>query len=184
MIGIFIGSFNPPTMAHLSIAFKLKDRFKKIVFVPVNTNEKHLASMRDRCDMLNCLKRKYPFILIDDLMDNYSYLNYRIVDILKRKYHDIELIIGSDLLEKLDKFENFKYLVSSYSFMVITRDNIDVEKIIGEKYAEYQNNFHLLEYNCEISSSMVREKIKNKEDVKDILDNDVYIYIKNKHLYF
>ena len=184
MIGIFIGSFNPPTLAHLSIALKLKDRYEKIVFIPVNTKEKNLVSMKDRIEMLDCFKRKYPFILIDDMMDNYSYLNYRIIDILKKKYQNIELIIGSDLLKKIDKFDNYEYLVSSYSFMVVTRDGMDVEKIIQEKYFNYQKNFHQLELNSDISSSIVREKLKKNLDVKNILDCDVYLYIKNKNLYF
>ena len=36
MIGLFIGSFNPPTIAHLEIAQRLSNRYKKIVYVPVN----------------------------------------------------------------------------------------------------------------------------------------------------
>lgn len=184
MIGVFIGSFNPPTLAHLSIALKLKERYEKIVFVPVNSKEKNLASMKDRIEMLKLFKRKYSFIIIDDIMNNYSYLNYRIIDLLKKKYHNIELIIGSDLLENLNQFENYEYLISNYSFMVIERNNINIEKVIKEKYYDYQSNFHKLKFHSDISSSMVRANLKNNLDTRNILDSDVYLYIKNKHLYF
>ena len=40
MIGLFVGSFNPPTLAHLDICLKLKNEFNKIIFIPVNTNNK------------------------------------------------------------------------------------------------------------------------------------------------
>ena len=40
MIGLFIGSFNPPTMAHLNISLLLLDKLEKVVFIPVNSKEK------------------------------------------------------------------------------------------------------------------------------------------------
>ena len=40
MIGLFIGSFNPPTRAHMDICLKLKNKFNKIVLVPVSSKEK------------------------------------------------------------------------------------------------------------------------------------------------
>ena len=42
-------------------------------------------------------------------MKNYSYLNYRIIDLLKKEYGDIGIIVGSDLLDKLDTFDNYDY---------------------------------------------------------------------------
>ena len=57
MVGIFIGSFNPPTRAHLGVAIQLKGRFKKIIFVPVNSKEKKLISLNTRIEMLSLLKK-------------------------------------------------------------------------------------------------------------------------------
>ena len=183
MIGLFIGSFNPPTNAHLDIAKKLSKRYEKIVFVPVNSREKYLAPMLDRIVMLRILKRKYPFLLIDDIMDKYSFLNYRLLDLLKKKYSDIEIIMGSDLLKNLVFFDNYAYLLSSFHFLIVSRDNND-EDYVKEKYFKYQKNFNFFKYHSDISSTMVREAIKNKGDVKALIDSDVYQYIQDKHLYF
>ena len=182
MIGLFIGSFNPPTKAHLDICQILKFRFKKIVLVPVNSNNKKLISLRDRINMLNILSRKNKYLEVSNIMQDYSFLNYRIIDLLKKKYHDINIIMGSDLLDKLDTFDNYKYLLSNYSFTILTRDR-DVKKIINDKYSDYINKFKILDYNSSISSTMVREYLSNKKEPKNILDKDVLDYIKKNNLY-
>lgn len=184
MVGIFIGSFNPPTLAHLEIALKLKNRYEKVVFVPVNTRYKHLLSMEDRVNMLRIYGIKYPFIEISNIMEKYSYLNYRIVDILKRDYSNIELIIGADLLDDLVNFDNYIYLLENYHFLVVTRNKIDTKKIIKDMYFKYQDKFTILNYSSGISSSMAREYLREKKSVATILDKDIYMYIKNKGIYF
>jgi len=184
MIGLFIGSFNPPTKAHLEIVLKLKDFFDKIIYIPVNSKEKYLASFNDRVNMLKIYTRKYNFLDINTIMDKYSYFDYRILDILKKEYQNISIIMGSDLLNKLDKFTNYKYLLSNYKFIIITRENDNINEIINNKYQDYKNNFQVFEYHSDISSSKIRELIKNKKDYKDYLDKDIIDYIKNNNLYF
>lgn len=182
MIGIFIGSFNPVTLAHIEICELLKNDFEKIVLVPVNSRDKHLVNIRDRINMLTTLTRKYNYLEISDIMKNYSYLNYRIIDLLKKEYGAIGIIIGSDLLDKLDTFDNYDYLLKNYKFYVITRDS-DVNEIINKKYLKYKNSFVIVDYKNDISSTMAREYIKNNLDTKDILNKDVLDYIKKNHLY-
>ena len=184
MIGIFIGSFNPPTLAHLEIALLLQKELKKIVFVPVNSKEKKLVSLEKRIEMLLLLKRKYSFLEVDNIMKDYSYLNYRIINLLRKKYGEITLIIGSDLLESLDKYDNYQYLLENYTFLVIPRSNQSVEKMIHEKFLDYQKKFKIINYKSDISSSKVRELIKLKKDYKELLDKDVYLYLKTHQIYF
>ena len=183
MIGLFIGSFNPITMAHVNICLKLKDKFSKIVLVPVNSREKELISLDTRIEMLNIIKNKYSFIEISDIMKNYSYLNYRIIDLLNEEYQDINIIMGSDLLEKFDTFDNYEYLLNKYRYTIIPRNNIDLNKLINDKYLKYQNKFDILDYQNDISSSMVRDNIKNNKNVSGLMDEDVLEYIKTKSLY-
>ena len=113
MIGLFIGSFNPPTLAHLKICLKLKKRFSKIIFIPVNTKNKDLVSLNHRINMLNLYKMQYPFLDIDSIMNDYSYFDYRILDLLKKKYGNVKIIIGSDILDNLDKYDNKDYILDN-----------------------------------------------------------------------
>ena len=183
MIGLFIGSFNPITKAHIEICDKLKDRFEKIILVPVNSNDKHLVSLKDRIEMLKIIVRKKSYLEISNIMKNYSYLNYRIIDLLNDQYKNINIIMGSDLLEKFDKFDNYNYLLEKYMFTIVPRDNIDVKKIINNKYQDYLDKFSILDYHSDISSTMAKECLKNNLDTKDILDEDILNYIKEHNLY-
>jgi len=183
VIGLFIGSFNPPTLAHLEICIKLKKSFNKIVLVPVNSNDKRLIDIKERINMLNILKNKYPFLEISGIMKNYSYLNFRIIDLLKKEYGDVNIIMGSDLFVKFSYFDNYEYLLNNYSFTIITRNQIDINSIINKKYFLYKNKFSIINYYSNISSTLVRDKIQKKEELKSVLDRDVYLYIKAHHLY-
>ena len=183
MIGLFVGSFNPPTKAHMNICMKLKNKFSKIVLVPVSSKDKKLLDINRRIDMLNILKKKYNFIEISNIMKKYSYLNYRIIDLLKKEYGEINLIMGSDLLEKLDSFDNYDYLLQNYHFTIVPRGNTDANKLINEKYYQYQDKFSILKYHSNISSSLVKEYLKNNKNVKSLLDNDIINYINDNHLY-
>ena len=183
MIGLFIGSFNPITKAHIEICLRLKDDFEKIVLVPVSSKDKYLIDINSRIEMLNIIKNKYHFLEISDIMKNYSYLNYRIIDLLKNKYGKLNIIMGSDLLEKLDSFDNYEYLLSNYNFTIISRGNINVNNLINKNYSKYKNKFKLFDYHNDISSTKVKELIKNKEDVSNYLDRDILKYIKENDLY-
>ncbi len=183
MVGLFIGSFNPPTLAHLKICLKLKKRFSRIFFIPVNTKNKNLVSMHHRINMLMIYKRKYPFLDIDNIMENYSYFDYRILNLLKKKYGNIKIIIGSDTLDNLDKFDNKDYLLDNYNFIVIERD-ISAKNIIMQKYQKYIKHFEIVNYHLDISSTRARELIKNNKSTKNILDEEIKNYIINNCLYF
>ena len=183
MTGIFIGSFNPPTIAHYDIIKIMEKYFDKLVIIPVNSREKHLVEMNKRIEMLELLFHKDSLVIIDDLMNDYSYVNYRVIDLLKKKYGEITLIIGSDLLKNLDKFDNYEYLLSNYRFYVVTRDD-DVKRIVLDKYSKYFDKFKFIEYHNNISSTKVRKLIQEKKDLTNVLDEKVSLYIKEHRLYF
>ncbi len=182
MVGLFIGSFNPPTKAHINICNKLKNSFTKIILLPVNSNDKSLININHRINMLNIIKRKYHFLEVSKIMKKYAFVNYRIIDLFKKEYGDINIIMGSDLLDKLDSFDNYEYLLENYYFTIIPRDN-ELEKLIKEKYLKYQYKFKIINYHSNVSSTLVREKLKNNKNVNGLLDGDVLKYIISNHLY-
>ena len=181
--GIFVGSFNPITKAHINICNEVlnKSLVDKIVLVPVKNNEKELLDINIRLDMLNLITTNN--ILVDNICINNSFFNYQVIDKLKEKYYNITIIIGSDLLINLKKFDNYHYLLDNYNYIVIPRDNIDYSSIINNLYNEYKNKFTILNYQNNISSTLVRNNLKNNLSINNYVDKKVMDYIYQFNLY-
>ena len=82
-------------------------------------------------------------------MKKYANLNYRIIDLLNKEYGEINIIMGSDLLEKLYNFDNYQYLLEKYSFTIIPREQVNVKALIEKKYQAYQDKFSIINRNLE-----------------------------------
>ena len=73
-------------------------------------------------------------------------------------------------------------MLEKYDFCIISR-NDTVSNLINKKYLKYKNKFKIIDYHNNTSSTMVRDFLKNNQDTKNILDKDVFNYIKENHLY-
>ena len=90
--GIFVGSFNPPTKAHLEIAKLLYNEklVEKIVFVPVNNDKKDLVSIEHRINILNEYCNDFNYLEVSNIMKTYSNnFNYLVLEDLSIKYNDL-----------------------------------------------------------------------------------------------
>lgn len=183
--GIFVGSFNPPTKAHFDIAHYLYDNniLNKIVFVPVNNEKKGLVSLEKRLDMLNSYIKKYDYLCVSKIMQNYQSFNYQVLDELRNIYEDIYIIMGSDLLERFSSFTNYQDMLEKYHFIIIPRFGIDSAMIIKKEYPDYQEKFIIVDYHSNVSSSLVREMVKENKDIRDIVPENIKDYIIKEMLY-
>lgn len=183
--GIFVGSFNPPTKAHFDIAHYLYDNnvLEKIIFVPVNNEKKDLISLEKRIDMLNSYIKKYDYLYVSKIMQNYQGFNYQVLNELSNIYEDIYIIMGSDLLERFSSFVNYQDMLEKYHFIIIPRFGIDSPPLIEKEYHDYQDKFIVMDYHSNISSSLVRESYKANKDIKDMVPSEVEEYIRCEMLY-
>ena len=184
-IGIYVGSFNPPHKGHIKIANHLINNYlDKIIIIPTCNywNKNDLIDTKDRINMLKYYEKES--IIIDDENNNIEY-TYQILNILSKKYNQDELylVIGADNIISFDKWKNYEEILK-YNLIILNRSNIDIIK--------YLNNLNKKDKyiivndlpNIDISSTMIRNKIKNKEDdLIKYIDTDVYEYIKSKGLY-
>ena len=101
--GLFVGSFNPITKAHLNIARHLVNKkvVNKIIFLPVANNDKKLESLEDRIKMINLVINNSK-ITVTDIMNSYTKFNYKVINELHNTYKDLYLIIGFDLIKNSD----------------------------------------------------------------------------------
>ena len=192
-IGIFGGSFNPPHKKHIEIIKTLIENkyLDKVIFVPTGTKyeyKNNLLPNNIRLDMLKLIcNKENNFEVSDYELKNQVVYTYQTLDYYKNKYKDDEIyfICGSDNLSYIDEWKQGKYLLENYKFLVTERDTNNIKPLLN-KYKEYISNIKVIRTNKDtISSTYIRNKIKDNklEDVKEYLDKDVYLYIKKNNLY-
>ena len=190
-IGIFGGSFNPPHKMHLRMAKELlnDDLLDKIIYVPTGSKyiyKNNLVSDQDRYNMLKIMIKNDERLEVSDFeLQTRNIYTYETLEYFKGIYLDDEIyfILGTDNLAYVDKWKYGIELLENNNFIVIRRSTDDIEKIL-KKYIKYRKNIVVSEVSeSNISSTLIRDKIKNKENVLDFIDEDVYNYILENKLY-
>ena len=158
---LFVGSFNPVTLAHINISkYLLNNYIDYLYIIPVNSNKDNLVSIKDRIKMLELVKMQEE---------------------IKKKKQTLGVIIGADLLLKLKTFIQYEKILTNYKIIVIERMDIDIEKVIDTYYSKYKESFMLIDVNFKGSSTDARIGLKNKKN--NYLAKEVLDYIKKNNLY-
>lgn len=195
-IGIFFGSFNPIHNGHLMVANDIKNKcgLDLIIFslTPKNPLKEYKnildnVSYSDKLNMLKIATLGIDYFQVSDVettlpSPNYTYQS---LDKYAKMYPNdkIYLIIGEDEFEVLNKWKKYEYILSTYSIIVASRVNKE-DKLPLKYYAKYQKNITFVDsLNVNISSSIIREYIRNKNKIDFYLPNDVVRYIETRSLY-
>lgn len=181
-LGIYVGSFNPVHIGHKYIInYLLNNNYlDKIIVIPTGNywDKQDLINIRDRINMLKNYQNEN--IIINDKLNNLEY-TYEILESLKQEYRNSELylIIGADNIPKFHLWKNVDKILEN-KVIVLNRDNIDIDKYINK--FEKKDNFIVVRdfERIDISSTSIR---KNIEKNKELLDKEVYKYIKDNNLY-
>lgn len=190
-IGILGGSFNPPHNMHLNMGLELinKQYVDKVIYVPTGSKYKYKNNLlpdKDRLEMLQILVNKNDKLDVSDYeLKSEVVYTYQTLKHFKDENPNAEIyfICGTDNLSYMDKWMNGEEILSNYKILVIKRKGEDIEDLL-EKFKEYKENIIVADVEQrDISSTEIREKIQRKENVLDVLDKDVYEYIKNNKLY-
>lgn len=185
-LGVFIGSFNPPTNAHFEIGKNLYKKYvDKVIYLPVNSKKNDLLSLDKRIMLIKKMISNCDYMMVSDIMLFHDRFNYVILEKIKKSYNDFSLyiILGSDLLEKLKTFDNYQELLQKYYFIVIPRFDIDSNLIIKRDYLKYKDKFIIYPYSSIISSSLVRKNIKEQKDFQKLVPRSVYQELIDNNFY-
>jgi nicotinate-nucleotide adenylyltransferase len=190
-IGIFGGSFNPPHNMHTDIANYMINRHyvDKVVFVPTGskyTYKNNLIEEEHRYNMLEILSNKNDNIMVSDY-ELKSEVVYTIDTLkhFKEEYPNDEIcfICGLDNFSYIDKWKNGEEILTNYKIVVINRDGNDLEELLV-KYDKYKDNIIISNMEMkDISSTYIRDNIKEIDKVKEYIDEDVLRYIQENNLY-
>ena len=190
-IGVFGGSFNPPHKMHLNIGLELvnKQYVDKVIYVPTGSKYKYKNNLlpdKNRLEMLEILTKNQEYLDVNDyeLKDEVVY-TCETLAYFKELYPNDEIyfICGADNLSYIDKWKNGEEILNNYKIIAMKRKGEDIEELL-KKFVDYQNNIIVADVEQQdISSTDIREKLKNNENVLDVLDKDVYEYIRKNKLY-
>lgn len=196
-IGLYFGSFNPIHIGHLIIANYMVQTadIDEIWFVvsPENPHKKKANLLADvhRLAMVRVAVEDNPKLKANDIEFNLPKPSYTVFSLqaLKEKYpnHTFTLIMGEDNLRTLHKWRNYEYLIENYPILVYPRTATIQEK---ENGIEDPNgildlpNVTLTESPVmAISSSMIRNMIKEGKSVRYLLSDPVFTYLDEMNFY-
>lgn len=196
IIAIFGGSFNPPINSHMFLAkqiiAKVKD-IEKIVFVPVSTKYKKEGLIEDkhRYNMLKivCNKEKKLEVSSIEIDSKKQLYTIETLEYFKKKYknNEIYFIMGTDNLKEIEKWKQPEKILKNYKLLILERNDDNIEKIVKENELLKNNDNSIIKLEgidrIDLSSTMIREKMKRGENIEKYIDKDVLNYIKENNLY-
>jgi nicotinate-nucleotide adenylyltransferase len=185
--GLYFGSFNPVHIGHLAIAnyFLRYSDLDEIWFIlsPQNPH-KHKKGLTDpwlRLEMLHLATDHYKGFQVSDIELYLPQPSYTTVTLahLQEKHpgYGFSLIMGTDNLSTLTKWFNYKAIVDQYPIYVYPRPGFEAKVPEGANVTLV--NAPLME----ISSSFIRQAIRDRIDIRFFLPAKVYDYIEKEQLY-
>lgn len=182
-IAVFGGSFNPVHNGHVKIAAEALVRLDldKVIFVPAKIQpfkrDEKQESETDRYNMLVLATKQEPRFFVSDFElsgEGVSY-SYITAEYFKTLYPNDKLyfILGADAYADIDRWKEPERLKNAAEFIVFPRQGNQTPRD-----AVYINIAPI-----EISSSGIRNMLKNNLDVAELIPDEVLQYIKSHNLY-
>jgi len=179
---VFGGAFDPPHIGHLIVADWIREEMniERVLFIPYFRNKDKIpvASPKDRLTMISLAIEGWDGFVLDDVEIRRGGISYTIdtvEELLTRGIGEIYWIIGEDSVDSLTSWKEWEKLIKLVKFVVAPRWG---EKGSKKDYLIYSNAPRI-----EISSSLIRERIKAGKSVRFLLPEQVWAYIEEKRLY-
>ncbi len=188
-IGIFGGSFNPIHTGHAIIASYIAQNSDLdavwMMVSPLNPlkTENSGASDTDRLRMTEMVTRQLEKVTTSAFefsMPKPSYTINTLRELSKRfPQSEFTLIIGADNWMNFKQWKDYEEIVTNYKILVYPRVGYDIE--IPECY---KSNVSIVDAPIiELSSTNIRNGIKNQQNMSFYLPTQVYQYILENRLY-
>jgi nicotinate-nucleotide adenylyltransferase len=184
-VGLLGGTFNPPHLGHLVIAQRVlqKAQLDEIRFlpnrVPPHKKSDGTVSANQRLRMLEgAISGNSDFKIekIELQREGPSYTYDTIKELTKRDPEiEYSFIIGGDMIEYLPNWFRIDELIEMVHFIGVNRPAYSHETPFKIQFVEVPD--------LAISSSLIREAVKNNESIRYLVTDEVYRIIKEEKLY-
>lgn len=187
-IGLFFGSFNPIHTGHLMIA----DYFASncdldqvwLMVSPQNPLKEKSALLdeKHRLYMCNIAVEDNYKLHASNIEFHLPQPSYTIdtLTYMAEKYpdHTFVLLMGSDNLESLPKWKNYELLLHKYPFYIYNRPGWPIAETTFTGNIQYFDVPQIL-----ISSTYIRQAIKNGKSIRYMVPENVRQHIEEMHFY-
>ncbi len=189
-IGLYFGTFNPIHIGHVIIANHLAEHSDLdqiwMVVTPHNPHKQKSTLLDDyqRLHMVTLATENFNKIKPSDIEFKLPQPNYTVNTLahLGEKYpkHEFALIMGEDNLNSLHKWKNYEIILANHDIYVYPRLNAGE---IDSQFVDHPKIHRVGAPVIELSSTFIRESIKNKKNVAPMLPQKVWEYIDGSAFY-
>lgn len=189
-VGLFFGTFNPIHIGHLIIANHLVQYSDLdeiwLVVTPHNPHKKKKSLLDNhlRYEMVWNLCEDYPKLKPSNIEFHLPQPNYTVHTLahLEEKHpnHDFSIIMGEDNLKSLHKWKNHEVILERFNIIVYPRFS---EGEADASLVAHPSVTQISAPKMEISSTFIREAIKQGKDVRPLLPPTVWAYIDKMGYY-
>lgn len=192
-VGIFGSAFNPIHLGHLLMAEQAIERLNLDEVLLVPTKEPY----HKKVDMID-FEDRYQLALIEaasndrmrasdieKVFEENSY-TFNLINLLIEKYPDDKFyfIMGSDSLINFDTWYRAEKLICLMSFIVFQRpEDVSVVYLVDKYKRQGMDVYYFDDLQIQISSTYIRQSIRQGKSVKYLLSDEVITYIKENGLY-
>lgn len=181
---LYGGSFNPVHNAHLLCAREAMEQcnFAEVIFVPTADHpfKSNLIPFEHRWSMLKIAiagERHFDISSIEAERKGKSYTIDTVENFIQAGFSDVYWLIGEDNAGEISTWKRYEELCKKVKFLVVNRPGYEPCDIPGAQITRVT----IPRY--EISSSQVRDRMKNNKSISYLVPDQVAEYMKEHKLY-
>lgn len=185
-IGILGGTFNPIHYGHLILAEQVSGQLDldRVIFVPTfvppHKSNREIISPKHRLDMIKLAVKENPHFKVSDIELKRRGTSYTVdtLRIIKKQYPQTQLffICGSDLVNEIPKWKNVEEIYKLAKFVLAKRPGFG-RRLSGKNFLKINVA------QVDISSSLIRNLVKQKRSIRYLTSAAVVKYIEKNKLY-
>ncbi len=192
---VYGGSFDPLHFGHIELAKTalLETNAHRLIFIPAKVSPfKENKNRTEFIHRFNMCKLACAYIdnsTVDDIEYHLPTPSYTVNTLceIKKKYNDnLIFVCGADSFMDLDRWKNPENIFSMAEIFTAVRDDVDMDALNTKKAQLEKMGAKVILSKMpkiDISSTEVRENIKNNIPCDELIPKEILEYINTQNLY-